>query len=452
MSRSIMDVEDELMRLWGLVGELSEQLSNNRALVTQLKARSENVKGQAVHVGTGFPLRRFNLDITNEEFQSELEAFSSHLVLENQQLQHENKQLNALLKEYEQTLETVMGKFRGIAHSSQQHDLSLHSYYTSLLQTLQTAHSSAQLHDSTSLSLLLNRLSTLLRSALRSLQGEDPDVDLASLLPTIQDGLAEVAGGMARGSRGESEGPLFRANSGTLPLSSGGEGSSEPRAASSPSPDSPSESWIVPTTSTSPTAPAPAPGSTRTLPRAPAKPVRFPGFMPGTSGGYAGTEGQPDWALEREMEILRLEEENRALREMLCIAEETVIPAAGEHDEGEDKEEGDESPSVGDRSRKSSLTVDELEAGAAQEADEKAKSGEQGAETGGAQGAENGQGAAGLLPMFDAGQAAPAPSPRPLLTESVLGFQTDIPPPEEAIVDELDGEPELVAPLQGGQK
>jgi hypothetical protein len=52
-----------------------------------------------------------------EEFSSELEAFSSHLVLENQQLQHENKQLNALLKEYEQTLETVMGKFRGVAVS-----------------------------------------------------------------------------------------------------------------------------------------------------------------------------------------------------------------------------------------------------------------------------------------------------------------------------------------------
>jgi hypothetical protein len=38
-------------------------------------------------------------------------------VLENQQLQHENKQLNGLLKEYETTLEQVMGKFRGVAVS-----------------------------------------------------------------------------------------------------------------------------------------------------------------------------------------------------------------------------------------------------------------------------------------------------------------------------------------------
>lgn len=52
-----------------------------------------------------------------EEFQTELEAFAAHLVLENQQLQHENKQLNTLLKEYEQTLESVMSKFRGVAVS-----------------------------------------------------------------------------------------------------------------------------------------------------------------------------------------------------------------------------------------------------------------------------------------------------------------------------------------------
>ena len=52
-----------------------------------------------------------------EEFTSEVEAFASHMVLENQQLQHDNKQLNGLLKEYETTLETVMGKFRGMAVS-----------------------------------------------------------------------------------------------------------------------------------------------------------------------------------------------------------------------------------------------------------------------------------------------------------------------------------------------
>lgn len=49
----------------------TEQLANNRALVQQLKARTENVKGQAVHVGAGFPLRRFNLDISDGELFQE---------------------------------------------------------------------------------------------------------------------------------------------------------------------------------------------------------------------------------------------------------------------------------------------------------------------------------------------------------------------------------------------
>lgn len=34
------------------------------------------------------------------------------MVIENQTLLHENKQLGVLLKEYETTLETIMGKFR----------------------------------------------------------------------------------------------------------------------------------------------------------------------------------------------------------------------------------------------------------------------------------------------------------------------------------------------------
>lgn len=393
-----MDLEEELVRLWSLVGELSEQLSNNRALVAQLKARAENVKGQAVHVGTGFPLRRFNLDISNEEFHSELEAFGSHLVLENQQLQHENKQLNALLKEYEQTLETVMNKFRGVAHSSQQHDLSLHSYYTSLLQTLQTAHSSAQLHDSTSLSLLLNRLSTLLRSALRSMQGEEPDsgIDMAAILPTLE----------------QAEQSYLSSNH--LVSESGPSGSNNVD----------NEDFR----GHSPTSQPTGLQSKNPIPRAPAKPTRFPGFLPGSSGGYAGTEGQADWALEREMEILRLEDENRALREMLGIAEEGKILRGGEGDGKKAKVEEKEDS----QRRKSSLTMEELEADAALEAERSSMI------------------ASGLYEAdHGAEEELEEAAKRPLLAGSMLGFQTDGPPPEQAIVDELDGEGEGVpVPMQ----
>lgn len=52
---------------------------------------------------------------TTEEFDSEVERLNATLVLENQSLQQENKQLSTLLKDYEVTLEAVMGKFRSHA-------------------------------------------------------------------------------------------------------------------------------------------------------------------------------------------------------------------------------------------------------------------------------------------------------------------------------------------------
>ena len=50
-----------------------------------------------------------------EEFDSELERLNVSLVLENQSLQAENRQLSGLLKDYEGTLEAVMAKFRAHA-------------------------------------------------------------------------------------------------------------------------------------------------------------------------------------------------------------------------------------------------------------------------------------------------------------------------------------------------
>lgn len=47
-----------------------------------------------------------------EEYEAELERMNSAMMAENQALQHDNKQLNVLIKEYETTLETVMSLFR----------------------------------------------------------------------------------------------------------------------------------------------------------------------------------------------------------------------------------------------------------------------------------------------------------------------------------------------------
>jgi uncharacterized coiled-coil protein SlyX len=108
---------EELQRLWALVSELSNQLSANRQLCLSLQAQADELKGQALHTGTGYTLRRFNLDISREKFDSELEKLNSQLVMENQSLSHENKQMNLLLREYENTLESVMAKFRSFSVS-----------------------------------------------------------------------------------------------------------------------------------------------------------------------------------------------------------------------------------------------------------------------------------------------------------------------------------------------
>lgn len=78
------EMDSDLLRLWGLVAELSEQLNANRAMTAALQAQaaqakvilsclclslsgcfnSLDVQGQVIHSGTGFVLRRFNTDLS----------------------------------------------------------------------------------------------------------------------------------------------------------------------------------------------------------------------------------------------------------------------------------------------------------------------------------------------------------------------------------------------------
>lgn len=162
----------------------------------------------------------------------------------------------------------------------------------------------------------------------------------------------------------------------------------------------------------SPSSPTRPGTSQRGVHRGPTRRNQFPGFIPGSSGGYYGTEGQSDWAMEREMEIQRLEDENKALREMLGIAEEA---AAAEEVPDHTPAHEEKSPILGAQHRHS-LTVEELEAGAEQEeaaAKERAEHPEAEEES------------------------------RPPLDPSVVDFRAavgdDVPP--ENVIDETDGTP-----------
>lgn len=163
---------EELQRLWTLVSELSSQLSANQQLCQSLQAQADELKGQALHSGTGYTLRRFNLDISKEKFESDLEKVNSQLVMENQQLAHENKQISILLREYESTLETIMAKFRSFSHATQQHTLALTSHYETLLSNNAYEVANADLRANTAFSEHLSHLGSLVRLALRDFEGE----------------------------------------------------------------------------------------------------------------------------------------------------------------------------------------------------------------------------------------------------------------------------------------
>ncbi|CAE6488925.1 unnamed protein product [Rhizoctonia solani] len=245
------DAEGELSRLWTLVCELSEQLNNNKAVTASLQAQANALKGQAIHNGTGFALRRFNTDLSKEVFESELERMNAAIIIENQTLQHENKQLNSLLKEYETTLETVMAKFRSQAHAAQQHELNLTRHYETMILQLQAQTQSVVLGASTNHSQTVSRLSSLLRLLLRSFNGEDATFD-PSVLP-------------------------------------------DPRALCDPT--HPEHTKALELLEKLPANESPAPDNP----------------------DPEETDARSDWALEREIEICRLEQENETLRRLLAI-------------------------------------------------------------------------------------------------------------------------------------
>lgn len=154
------------------------------------------------------------------------------------------------------------------------------------------------------------------------------------------------------------------------------------------------------------------------------------------------------------MEILRLEEENASLREMLSIANEIPVEDIDIPDPIIDPE--DKSPVMG--SRKGSIAVEELEADAAREADEAARKKMLSSQLGIDPRSLPSVGAGEEVEMLtdppadtpvevqDTGVAATGgdrgtiKGARPSLSGSMLGFQSEGPPPEHVIADEVEGE------------
>ncbi|WFD20691.1 hypothetical protein MCAP1_002942 [Malassezia caprae] len=159
--------------LWSLVLDLSAQVTANQQIFESLKKQLEDLQGQAIHAKTGYALRRFNVDLSQEAFLTQLERLNVQLANENTLLSHESKQLGTLLRECESTLETVMGKFRAFSHAAQQHGLDLSAYYESRLEAQTRKADAASERENYSMYNMHHRLGDLVRGALQSFDGED---------------------------------------------------------------------------------------------------------------------------------------------------------------------------------------------------------------------------------------------------------------------------------------
>ncbi|WAR60749.1 hypothetical protein PtB15_9B688 [Puccinia triticina] len=279
-------MEDELQRLWQLLAELSSQLTQNREQTEQLKKQADELKTQAIHTGTGYALKRFNVDLSKEQFESEVERMNAQLVIENQTLQHENRNLTILLKDHETTLEQIMTRFRNHAHSTQLHELELTKYYESLA---------------------IQNISILIQKAMRELSGEEPYLNEVDELESQQ---AIIDSELATASPTDPAAPI-------------------PVAFQDPfKPPPPTLSQTAQTTTAAAAAAAATTTTAKNDPEQRRKSTSVIDYRPRirdpSSGGYVGRRNGSlsDYALLSAIETERLRRENDYLREMLGIADD----------------------------------------------------------------------------------------------------------------------------------
>lgn len=164
--------ENEVTQLWSLITQLGEQLSQNQSMSVSLYTTAGKVKNQTNNLQSGFVLRRFNLDKSQEEYDTLLEQMSAGIASDNQELQHDNKQLSTLIKEYEQTLETLMTNFRNRAQHIQERELTLIREFESKLLAREEENANEELQTNATISNAITRLSYLFRQLLRAHGGE----------------------------------------------------------------------------------------------------------------------------------------------------------------------------------------------------------------------------------------------------------------------------------------
>ncbi|KZV69745.1 hypothetical protein PENSPDRAFT_735202 [Peniophora sp. CONT] len=303
-----------LHKAWQILQDISDQLAHNNQFAGSLRQHAERLKGNATQFAQGFPLRRYNVDLTKETFESELERTSAQLIVENHGLSHENAQLGHLLKEFEHTLETVMQKFRAHSQAATVHEQSLLQYYE---RRLAMAAAAASPQPALPHPAHIARLARTIRITLAAIDGKEPEyipeerIDSGVEMPEII---------------------INTDTSGYPPNPYPPTGIPIDVSPASPAPPAfvPSHSPIPPHALASYSS-APSPASPQPLPR---RPQPGPELVPPEEADKDEAEEIDDtdadplpWHLARESEIERLRAENARLRSVLHIDDSSLSEA-----------------------------------------------------------------------------------------------------------------------------
>ncbi|KAF7791408.1 hypothetical protein EIP86_002424 [Pleurotus ostreatoroseus] len=272
--------DSDVMRVWVLLNDLSEQLSQNRNASISLHTVTGGVK-----------------DKSQDEYNAELERMNMQMSAENLALQNDNKQLNALIKEYEQTLENLMTTFRNRANEVQQRELAIMREYERKILLRETEELSKQLDRDTAFSTSLGRVGRLLRALMRMIGGEDSLSMPPTTMTPSENGVASTSSLLLPHQH------IINA----LELEQEHESESYPDHEAETETDATAES----------SSQAPSEGAESRV-------VAWQQAQDRETQLAAA-----EWALERECELARLELENRLLRQLVAEHEGVVTATSG---------------------------------------------------------------------------------------------------------------------------
>ncbi|CAG8456967.1 17517_t:CDS:2 [Acaulospora morrowiae] len=172
------DMTEEDPRLRKLAQELCSQLAINREQVRKLQLQIDEIKSRTE--GSDGSLNRPNFRAPPFESGTDLERQNALLIFENQQLNEENSELLAIIKEYETTLQVMMNKFRVQAYEIQQSKFDMQRDYEALLEEERRAKSQVLVEHASLLS-QISKVGSIVREAYDAQTNIDTDILVESL-------------------------------------------------------------------------------------------------------------------------------------------------------------------------------------------------------------------------------------------------------------------------------